>query len=55
MSINCPLDFPQIFWDNGYMKLILGLLVYGLSIATIIAFMMGATRKEKEWDQNHGK
>ena len=34
------------------MKLIIGLMIYGISVATIIAFMMGASRKEKEWHEN---
>jgi flagellar basal body-associated protein FliL len=31
------------------MKIIIGLLIYALSVATIIAFMMGASRKDKEY------
>jgi hypothetical protein len=31
------------------MKLIFGLMIYALSVATIIAFMMGASRKDKEY------
>jgi hypothetical protein len=27
-------------------------MIYGISVATIIAFMMGASRKEKEWHEN---
>jgi hypothetical protein len=33
------------------MELIVGLSIYALSVATIIAFMMGASRKEKEWNE----
>lgn len=33
---------------NGYMKLIIGITIYALSIATIIVFMMGASIKDKE-------
>jgi hypothetical protein len=35
------------------MKLFLILAVYSLSVATIIAFMMGASRKEKQWYEDH--
>ncbi len=31
------------------MKLIFGLMIYALSVATIIALMMGASRKDKEY------
>jgi|SanBayMetagenome_1026888.scaffolds.fasta_scaffold73715_2 hypothetical protein len=30
------------------MKLLFGLMIYALSVATIIAFMMGASRKDNE-------
>jgi len=35
------------------MEIIIGLVLYSLSVASIIAFMMGASRKEKQWHENH--
>ena len=35
------------------MEIVIGLIVYSLSVATIIAFMMGASRKEKQWYEDH--